>query len=114
MSRTPDLFVYYRYDKYGSSTATSMLGLTQYVHQGGELVLADNGWLFSMKGGSTTASAPRELVQKALKITEVRVGVQTAEALDIDDLPGITLHPEFLYQRALSGETAFRACGESL
>ena len=109
-----DFFVHYRYDRYGNSTATGVLALTRYVHQKGELVLADDDWLFSVRGGSTMASAPRELVRMALKKTEVRVGIQTAEALSIDDLPGITLHPECVYQRALSGATAFRAEGEPL
>ena len=109
-----DFFVYYRYDKYGNSTATRMLALTQYVHQKGELVLADDGWLFSVKGGGTGASEPHELVRMALKKTEVRVGIQTAEALSINRLPGITLYPEYLYQQALSGAVAFRAEGEPL
>ena len=114
MSKTLDLFVYYHYDKYGDSTATRMLTLTQYVYQKGELILADDGWLFSVKDGGTADSMSRELVRKVLKKTEVRVGVETAEILSIIDVPGLTLHPEHIYQQALSGAVAFRAEGESL
>lgn len=113
-TKTPDFFVYYRYDKYGNPSSTSLLSLIQYVHQSGELILADDGWLFSVKGGGTVNSAPRELIRMALKKTVVRVGNQTAKALGIEDLPGITLYPEYIYQRALSGEADFRAEGESL
>lgn len=108
------LFVYYQYDKYGNSSSMGILGLTQYVCQKGELVLTDDKWLFSVKSGGTTDSMPRELVRKALKKSEVRVGMETAVALNIDDVPGLTLHPEYVYQQALSGATAFRDEGESL
>ena len=114
MTKTKDFLVYYRYDKYGSSTSAGILSLTQYVCQKGELVLAEDEWLFSVKDGGTADSSPRELVRKALKRTEVRVGVETAEVLNIKDMPGLTLHSEYSYQQALSGATSFRAEGESL
>jgi hypothetical protein len=106
--------VHYQYDKFGISRSTGILSLTQYVCQKGELVLADDNWLFSVKDGGTGDSTPHELVRKALKRTEVRVGVETAEALNILDVLGLTLHPECIYQQALSGVIAFRAEGESL
>ena len=114
MSKTKDFFVHYHHDKYGNSTSAGVLALTQYVCQKGELVLADDNWLFSVKGGGTMESTPHELVRKALKKSEVRVGVETAEALNIIDVPGLILHPEYIYQRALFGATAFLAEGESL
>lgn len=113
-TKTKDFFVHYQYDKFGNPTSTGILALTQYVCQKGALVLADDNWLFSVKSGGTMESTPYELVQKTLKKGEVRVGVDTAEALGIGDVPGLTLHPEYIYQLALSGATAFRAEGESL
>lgn len=114
MSKTQDFFIYYQYDKYGTSSSAGILQLTRYVCQKGELVLADDGWLFSLKDGGTGDSIPRELVRKTLKKSEVRVGVETAEALGITEVLGLTMYPECVYQRALSGATAFRAEGESL
>lgn len=114
MSKTKDFLVHYQYDKYGNPMSAGVLALTQYVCQKGELVLADDNWLFSVKGGGTMESTPYELVRKALKKGEVRVGVETAEALGLMDMPGLTLHPEYIYRRALFGATAFRAEGESL
>lgn len=114
MSKTLDFLVHYQYDGYGNSRSTAVLSLTQYVYQKGELVLAEGDWLFSVRSGGTGESTPYELVRKVLKRSEVRVGVETAEALGIDGLQGITLHPECIYRKALSGAIAFRAEGESL
>ena len=113
-TKTPDFFVYYQYDEYGQSRSTAILTLSSYVCQKGELVLAEGEWLFSVKNGGTAESTPYELVRKTLKKSEVRVGVETAEALGIDGLQGLTLHPEYVYQRALSGATAFGAEGDAL
>ena len=114
MSKTKDFLVHYKYDRHGNPTSAGVLTLTQYVCQKGELILADDTWLFSVKSGGTMESTPYELVRKALKKTEVRVGVETAEALGINDVLGLTLHPECVYRQALFGATAFRADGEPL
>ena len=108
------LFVYYRKGGDGFATEHGSLYLTYYVHQKGELVLADGEWLFSAKIGGTMDSTPRELIRMALKKTDVRVGIQTAEALGIADLPGLILHPEYIYQRALSGLAAFQDSDQPL